>query len=462
MPLEIPFPTLPPPGFPGPPDDKSRGYDALPAYHYDDSSLTISACDPQRANDAPPWINLDETDQITLDSMYAGVVQPDVSPGNSSPQLIRFMAKANRSEYVYVVNNSNPTDPTNLWWQKIPMDIVDATRKYLEVNKKSPPSDSHDLISLPDGTIEIKAAWRPLNPSEFDSGRFHTRAVRFYEVPPGGNPAAKCYIDAKWGLIALHIIQKTPSAPYFIYATFEQADNLQTADGRFVEDVDGNLLLPTPESATTPQVCLRDPRPTAQGNPPTAAEVTSTDGSVILTEDPTTCKPAGAAVHYCDVPGSRLYYRNAGSMPPNTAPSGGQICVNRRDNPIPDYAIEANKLAHAAIKDYLASVGVPSSPWLAYKLVNVQYYPFDKPTDPTIPNGSLYSAAPPFTAANPAPSSFYQANIVVETNRALQLFSGGLSPNINSDWNQDGTSHTNTIYGGRVYNMGGCLGCHGS
>ena len=41
------------------------------------------------------WINLDETDQITLDSMYAGVVNEKPSALNSAPQLIRFLAKAN-------------------------------------------------------------------------------------------------------------------------------------------------------------------------------------------------------------------------------------------------------------------------------------------------------------------------------------------------------------------------------
>jgi hypothetical protein len=77
-------------------------------------------------------------------------------------------------------------------------------------------------------------------------------------------------------------------------------------------------------------------------------------------------------------------------------------------------------------------------------------------------NGALYAAQPPYTANHPAPSSFYQANIVVETNRSLQLFSGGLSPNVCTDWNRNGQPHTNTDYGGHSYNMGGCMGCHGS
>ena len=124
--------------------------------------------------------------------------------------------------------------------------------------------------------------------------------------------------------------------------------------------------------------------------------------------------------------------------------------------------INANANAHAAIAAYLKQSGIQSAPWLFYKLVNVQYFPYDKVITAVTPNGSLYHANPPFTADNPAPSSYYQANIVVETNRSLQLFSGGLSPNISTDWNREGTQHKNTLYNGKAYNMGGCLGCHGS
>ena len=136
--------------------------------------------------------------------------------------------------------------------------------------------------------------------------------------------------------------------------------------------------------------------------------------------------------------------------------------MERRNHAIPDFVIAANKQAHATIAAYLKKTGIGSSPWLTYKLVNVQYYPYDKVITNVTPNGSLYDSKPPFTAQNPAPSTFYQANIVVETNRSLQLFSGGLSPYVSTDWNLDGTPHKNTIYGGKAHNMGGCMGCHGS
>src|SRR5438445_1450353 len=431
----------------------SYGYDALPQYNY---AVPVTACDPSQANDPVPWVNLDETDQITLDSMYAGVVQSGSSPGNSFPQLIRFLAKSSRLQYVYVAENSDPSNPLNQWWNAIPPGVVTATKNYLSANQQSPSPGNTTMVSQYNGTTEAKAAWRPLNQSEISSGRFHTQPVRFYER--GAQPNSYCYRDATWGLVALHIIQKTPSAPYFIYATFEQADNLLTASGTPVEDADGNIKSPAPATATTPQRCLVDPQPPSS----TPANTTpSTLGTVILTGNSATCQPLQQQT-YCTNPGNQLYYRNTPASPPNNAPSGGNICVNKRDNAIPSEVIAANTQAHAAIASYLKQNGIASAPWLTYKLVNVQYFPHDKVITKQTPNGSLYSSQPPYTAQNPSPSSFYQANIVVETNRALQLFSGGLSPNINTDWNQDGSQHKNTYYAGSHYNMGGCMSCHGS
>jgi hypothetical protein len=439
---------------------QSWGYDALPQYNY--AIGTVPACDPSQSGDAVPWINLDETDEIGVASMYAGVVQAASSPGNAAPQLVRFLAKSNRAQYNYVTQNSDPNNANAQWWSMIPQSVAQATATFLAANKTSPPAGSSTMVSNVNGTIEMKAGWRPLNPTEVSSGHFHTQMVRFYESGAGGTA---CYRDATWGLVALHILQKTPSAPYFIYATFEQSENILTASGTPVEDADGNVIAPGPATRTTPQVCINDPQPpTSTIAPPVP---TSQLGLVSLTADPAQCvalpptNPPSAA--YCTSPGSQLYYHEAtANGSPQQTPDDGNICVNRRVNDIPDYVIAANQQAHAAMSQYAQSNGLAASPWLYYKLINVQYYPHDKVITTVTPNGSLYTAQPPYTAQNPSPSSFYQANIVVETDRALQQFSGGLSPYICTDWNADGTPHHNVYYGGIFHNQGGCMGCHGS
>jgi hypothetical protein len=99
-------------------------------------------------------------------------------------------------------------------------------------------------------------------------------------------------------------------------------------------------------------------------------------------------------------------------------------------------------------------------------LINVQYFPYDHVLTKLTPNGSLYRGSEPGSADKPSTSTYYQANIVVETNRSLQQFSGGLS-SLNpgalvTNWNEDGSQHKNTYYGGHFSSMGGCMGCHGS
>ncbi len=442
-----------PPGYPGGNGDPSFGYDALPVYRY---QAPVAACDPAQEQEPTPWVNLDETSEIALANMYSGVIANNSSPGNSAPNLIRFLAKANRTQFVYVAKNSSPTDQARQWWYSVPADVVSATKAYLAQYSTSPPADSSSLVSQPYGTIEIKAAWRPLTPSEIDSGRFHMQRVRFYEQPNG---STFCYRNATWGLIALHIIQKTPSAPYFIYATFEQTDNILNKIGEPVEDTDGNILGLATKRTTSPQECLVDPRPDAGPPDPTPSDA----NAVILTSNPKRCIPAEVE-DYCDDPGDRLYYHNTAGA--QTVPTGGNICVNRRQNSIPEFVIEANRNAHAAIELNDQANGIETTPWLYYKLINVQYYPYDRILEKLTPNGSLYKSSGPGSADKPETSTYYQANIVVETNRSLQLFSGGLSSlnagAIATNWNADGTQHKNTYYGGHFNNMGGCMGCHGS
>jgi hypothetical protein len=417
----------------------SYGYDALPAYNYDNA---VPACGAVSTSTA--WINLDETDQITLDNMYAGVAPTQVT-GNSAPQLIRFTAKANRTEYTYVAGN--------LWWTTVPASVATATQNYLTTNKASPPPGSSQYVSLPLNTIELKAGWRELNANEQQSGRFHMANVRSYET----NASSKtCYREAVWGLVALHIIQKTATAPHFIYATFEQADNILRSNGTPLEDVNGAI-------AGTLPTCRSDQKAPCPTIPTVSLDDTD---KVNASQVPPEVDLVPASAQYCTPsvsarPTNQLYYQNDDKP---GLPSAGFICINYRDNAIPSTIVQANINAHTAMAAYAKANGqTKPSPWSYYKLVNVQYEAVDKNY------AGVYKTNDPTTGKNPA--SYHLANIVVETNRPLQLFSGGLVGSgytgVNSDYesqfSRGGTGiHKNVLYGGGGYNMGGCMGCHGS
>lgn len=393
------------------------GYDALPSYVYGQTPIQPvppPGFDPLWTRKATPWINLDEKTQIGLDQIYAGVASANTQgPGN---QLL-FLAKANRTEFDYLA-------PLG-WWNGPGSNVpFSATKQYIQQNQASPPPGSTRYVSFPNGTLELKAAWRKLAPTE-DASRFYTTTARYY-VNSGGTTQ---YVDDTFALVALHIIHKTPSAPYFIFATFEQADNITDVNGNPVEDEDGKFIgAPTP-SAFSPGIVSRN--------------ATARDFQSFSFEQSDARAPLG-----------QLYFQNT----PASGLVDGTVLVNRRKHAIPRDVVLVNQAAHQAIASYVQKNLPPStkSPWLYYKLINVQ----SAPLGGKIP-GSDYTKADAAT--------YYQANSVVETDYNLQVFSGrfyqgnysGLGNTI-TDFNADGTPTVNVVHAGNGYNMGGCMGCHGN
>lgn len=411
-------------------------YNAPPEYIYQPSEVGTSdgmvpAC-PGQTTGATPWVNLDETTQIGLDEMFAGISTESPFPG----QQILFLAKANKAQFDYVTK-------TNRWFgntseiDNYPVSAfaapVSDTATYVAANKKSPPAGSTSLVSFPNGTIELKSAWRRLNPSEEDGSRYHTAPVRFYMTNPGTEKP--CYKDETWAMQALHIIHKTPGAPYFIFATFEQADNILTTDGQPVENPDGSFTAAggMVSDPLSPNIVSHNSEPAGDGS--------ITTQTFSNTTPPTT-------------PEKQLYYLNEPGL---GLPETKWIGVNKRKHDIPDTVIAVNEAAQEAIAGY--NDGKSTAQY--YKLVNVQYVPVDKPA------GVTYSGTPPLktpAGEDVATGTYYQANIVVETDYNLQVFSGrfnGSSGTI-TDYNDNATPFYNVLYGGHQANMGGCMGCHGN
>ncbi|HYS49813.1 MAG TPA: hypothetical protein VEM36_13670 [Xanthobacteraceae bacterium] len=410
------------------------GYDAPPKYVYSPFNVgtpdgQVAPCTGQSQVAQTSWIPLDETTQIQINQTFAGTLPATPTNTNSAPQLIRYMVKMNRALYDTIVANQ-------FWYKGPPLNTAMTNfQKALAAGQTKDPNPPFVQFSPPTSdlkaanTIEVKAAWRPLTDDERSKGRFHTATVRYYEM----NGNVPCYReDDKWGLIGLHIITKTPSAPWLIWATFEQADNILDQNRNRVEDADGNNVSPQPRPTPT--------SPPLQSNPnspnPTVTFVNPDDS-------------------YCTTPGARLFFRE---NPADTGlPSGGNICVNQRWHPIPPEVIKVNAMAHQAIKTYLAQNGMTDSPWLYYKLINVQPVPFDKSEV-----GGL---------GGTDPGTYYTANAVIETDYTLGVYSGRLaSTGAPSDVNQDGSPFNNVRFlpfqGEPDFktplNMGGCTGCHAS
>lgn len=76
-------------------------------------------------------------------------------------------------------------------------------------------------VDFPDGAILIKAAWREVSPSE--EKQFHTVTACVCDEDKQGR--MECHRQ-RMGLVGLHITQKTPFAPQWVWSTFEQINNV--------------------------------------------------------------------------------------------------------------------------------------------------------------------------------------------------------------------------------------------
>jgi hypothetical protein len=242
--------------------DYNTSFDTAPKYVYDTEIIGLNSSTPLK-DVSTIFNNLDETSEIDLCTLF---VEGDPnSPGATTanklkiasglpgaPRRMIYEAKANRDMFDYVVNN------------KLYDSVVRATKiAYTEIAIKNEgkgavyqPIPDPKMIVFPfgdnsgkEGSIEIKATWRQLTLKEYQSKRYLTAPILYYRGGTLANPnpkgtayynivpAAPTYnivgtdstlLSLPYGLVGLHIIHKTKTFPSYVFATFEQVDNLST------------------------------------------------------------------------------------------------------------------------------------------------------------------------------------------------------------------------------------------
>jgi hypothetical protein len=452
--------TQPPHGYST--SDPSFGYDDAPFYPYSTTATLIDGkttaprpggvvppCDAAASTDRAAWVNLDASTQLGYAHLYAGTLGDQAGSGN----VFRFASKANRTMYTYLASK-------HFWYgwvppwdyvsggKPLPPDaapiLVAAVNFEVAMRDGFPAGGAYrtNRVDFPNGTIEIKAAFRRLTAAEQRTGRYYTTKARSYDWS-AGTPSVQCWREDVWGLAGLHIMQKTASAPAFTYATFEQADLL----GPGVEDDDGTPLTTGP--VTKPPVSYQDGVYSKACDPKKEVclpRVTLGDGA---------CKPA-----------KNVFYTQLSDNGKATRmPVGRTTCYERRLRRIPQAIVGVNRDAHASIRDYEAAHGV-QSPWRYYKLINVQVLPFDLSE---IGGDETPRGAP----------TYYTSNVAAEANYTTESFTGGF-PSVSGDAPSKLASNSPFILEQgnpkqfqnafllkpnsdlqKRSMMGGCMGCHG-
>ncbi len=233
----------------------NSNFNTPPQYHYsiEGQDAIYNLDNPT----APPlrdvttvFNNLDETSEIDLCTVFIsadpnapGAEQypnPSVNsflPG--APRRVIYEAKANEIYFDYVVQRKlyNTVNRNNL---------LDYTQRAIGNDNLGGlyPCGNDSIICFPhgvaggsEGSIEVKASWRQLTREEYASGRYITAPVIYYRQGLPGEVGNNDFYykqvasdttgnNIPIGLVGLHIIHKTANIPTYVFATFEQVDNL--------------------------------------------------------------------------------------------------------------------------------------------------------------------------------------------------------------------------------------------
>jgi hypothetical protein len=125
-----------------------------------------------------------------------------------------------------------------------------------------------DLNGTKHGSMEIKLAWKQLDKDDDPSRFFVRKAIVFHEIPTPTGTKTESSIETM-GLVGMHIAVRTESSPTWIWATFEQVDNVvvnemeTTKNGQPLHPSFFNLKNPTkPVNTLAPKNAFPD----KQGN----------------------------------------------------------------------------------------------------------------------------------------------------------------------------------------------------
>jgi len=149
-----------------------------------------------------------------LQASFAKAQLPPIADLNS--KYVFYEIHLNKIEYDYIVSKT-------LYSQ-------DGQTAFLKANPISFTQGSNSTESY--GAIEVKASWKQLGAGD-DPTKFYTVVATLIDPVPPGDPIP----DVTMGLVGLHIITRTSSAPQWVWSTFEHVANAPDAPASTFEDV---------------------------------------------------------------------------------------------------------------------------------------------------------------------------------------------------------------------------------
>ncbi|GJM35045.1 MAG: hypothetical protein DHS20C18_40460 [Saprospiraceae bacterium] len=204
---------------------KIMPFNSAPHYSFGDTSNIKPA--PGENPSFELFNNLDENNEIGSCDVYAH---------GSLDQMVLYQAKVNQDEYDYFMQNLEDTTVLKTAISNTFNNLVKYKAYYEGATSSCNCPPAQNVICLPcggaqipngngatyEGAIEVKTAWRKLDPAKDDTTRFYMKKVLYYTQGPG---ETIYYHNAVFGLVGIHIIHKTQNFPDFIFASWEQVDD---------------------------------------------------------------------------------------------------------------------------------------------------------------------------------------------------------------------------------------------
>jgi hypothetical protein len=161
---------------------------------------------------------------LTMTAKSDGSTVPDIiQPSTDEPLIDRnlnytmYEIVLNQDEATYIVTNHLNTVAGQ-----------EAAKSIDFPCGTLPGQPPHPCSGVPGsvGAIEIKAAWRLLDPAKDDLNSYFWREQDLYvSAARSADHQAFCISKAKLGLVGLHILHKTASQSDWFWSTFEHRDN---------------------------------------------------------------------------------------------------------------------------------------------------------------------------------------------------------------------------------------------
>jgi hypothetical protein len=131
------------------------------------------------------------------------LVGPLVAQPAAHPTYVRYLTGFNEIEFKFILDPTGTSPPKPL---------------YLRANL-----EAANPLTFPNGALDVKSSWMDMTNAAHPE-RYYTRKA--WVLNPADGTSAQITV----GLVGLHIVQKTPMRPQWIWTTFEHVDNVPPPD----------------------------------------------------------------------------------------------------------------------------------------------------------------------------------------------------------------------------------------